>query len=96
MMLENLNSPMQKNETGPGPYTRHTSELKMDEILICEKGIHQNPDSNLPDIVQTKVLQDIFPKASETIANMNYWVFMRINRSVRGKKSRNINTTNKI
>ena len=37
MMLENLNSHMQKNETGPGSYTRHTDELKMDERPIYEK-----------------------------------------------------------
>lgn len=34
---------MQKNETGPFPYTTHTNRLQMDERPQCETGIHQNP-----------------------------------------------------
>ena len=43
MVLEKLDSHMQKNETGPFSYTIHKDKLKMDERAKCETGIHQNP-----------------------------------------------------
>ena len=43
MVLGKLDSHMQKNETGPFPYTTHVNRLKMDEGPQCEKGIHLNP-----------------------------------------------------
>ena len=43
MVLEKLGCHMQKNETGPFPYTTHENRPKMDEGPQCEKGIHQNP-----------------------------------------------------
>jgi len=43
MVLEKLNSHMQKNESGPFSYTIHKNKLKMDERLQCETGIYQNP-----------------------------------------------------
>ena len=43
MVLGNLDSHMQKNETGLFPYTIHKNRLKMDERPECETGIHQNP-----------------------------------------------------
>ena len=43
MVLRKLDSHMQKNETGPFPYTTHKNRLQMDERPQCEKGTHQNP-----------------------------------------------------
>ena len=43
MLLGKLDSHMQKNKTGPFPYTTHKNRLKMDKGPQCEKGIHQNP-----------------------------------------------------
>ena len=43
MVLGKLDSHMQKNETGPFPYTIHKNKLKMDLGPKCETGIHQNP-----------------------------------------------------
>ena len=42
MVLEKLDSDIQKNETGPFSYTTHKNKLKMDERPKCETGIHQN------------------------------------------------------
>ncbi|XP_064444502.1 histone H2B type 2-F-like isoform X7 [Mirounga angustirostris] len=36
-------SHMQKNETGPFPYTTHKNRLQMVERPQCETGVHQNP-----------------------------------------------------
>ena len=43
MVLGKLDSHMQKNETGPLPYTIHKNKLEMDERPKCETGNHQNP-----------------------------------------------------
>ena len=43
MVLGNLDSNMQKNESGPLSYTTHKNKFKMDERPKCEMGIHQNP-----------------------------------------------------
>ena len=43
MVVGELDSTMQKNETGPLSYTIHKNKLKMDERPECETGNHQNP-----------------------------------------------------
>ena len=43
MVLGELDSNMQKNETRPLSYTIHKNKLKMDEGPECETGNHQNP-----------------------------------------------------
>ena len=43
MVLGDLDSNMQKNETRPLSYTMHKNKLKMDERPKCETGNHQNP-----------------------------------------------------
>ena len=42
MVLEKLYSYMQKNETGPFPYTTHKNRLKMGKRPKCETGIRQH------------------------------------------------------
>ena len=43
MVLGELDSNTQKNETGPLSYTNHKEKLKMDEGPECEIGNHHNP-----------------------------------------------------
>ena len=43
MVLEKLDSDMQKNEPGPLSYTIHKTKLKMDERAKHKTGSHQNP-----------------------------------------------------
>ena len=42
MVLGELDSNMQKNETGPLSYTIHKNKFNMDERHKCEIGNHQN------------------------------------------------------
>ena len=54
MVLEELDSYMQKNETGPLSYTIHKSQLKMDQRATCEtwnyKIVEESTGSDVPDI----------------------------------------------
>ena len=43
MVLGELDSNMQKNETGPLSYSIHKNKLKMDKGPECEIRNHQNP-----------------------------------------------------
>ena len=43
MVLGELDSNMQKNETRPLSYTIHKNKLKIDKGHECETGNHQNP-----------------------------------------------------
>ena len=43
MVLGELDSNTQKNETRPLSYTIHKNKLKMDKGPVCETGNHQNP-----------------------------------------------------
>ena len=47
IVLRKLDSHMQRNETGPFPYTIHKNKLKMDERPKCETEIHQNSRGEL-------------------------------------------------
>ena len=42
MVLRNMDSNMQRNETGPPSYIIYKNKLKMDERPKCETGNHQN------------------------------------------------------
>ena len=62
MVLGELDSNMQKNESGPLSYTRHKKKLKMDERPKCETGNHQNLEkkagNNLFDLSHSNFLFD--------------------------------------
>ena len=76
MVLGELDSNMQKNETRPLSYTTHKNKLKMDKRPECETGNHQNPRKeirkNLSDLSCSNFLLDTSPKARELKAKMNY------------------------
>ena len=76
MVLGKLDSYMQKNETGPFPYTIHKNKFKIDERPKHETGNHQNSlretDSNLFNFGQSNFLLDMLPEARETKAKMNF------------------------
>ena len=83
MVLGELDSNMQKNETRPLSYTIHKNKIKMDEGPECETGNHQNPrgesrKKNLSDRSRSNFLLDTSPKARELKAKMNYWDLMKI------------------
>ena len=63
MVLGELDSNMQKNETRPLSYTIHKNKLKMDKGPECETGNHQDPRGesrkNLSDLSRSDFLLDI-------------------------------------
>ena len=76
MVLGELDSNMQKDDTRPLSYTIHKNKLKMDEAPECETGNHQNPRGesrkNLSDLSRSNFLFDTSPKARELKLKVNY------------------------
>ena len=76
MVLEKLDSNMQKNEPGPLSYTIHKNKLKMDEKLKCKTESHQNPSGENRQqplwLEPQQLLTWMSPEARETKAKMNY------------------------
>ena len=77
MVLGELDSNMQKNETRPLSYIIQKNKLKMDEGPECETENLQNPrkkaGKNLSDLSRSNFLLDTSPKARELKEKMNYW-----------------------
>ena len=82
MVLGQLDSHIQKNETRPSSYTIHKYKLKMDERPQCEqesiKILEENIGSNFFNICHSNFFQDTSLKARETKAKTNYWDFFKI------------------
>ena len=75
MMLAELDSNMQKNETGPFSYTIHKNKFKMDERPKRQetiKTLEEKTGNNLFDLNCSNILLDTSPKAREMKAKMNY------------------------
>ena len=77
MVLGQLDSNMQKNETGPLSHTIHKNKLKMDERPKCETRSHQNPQGEgrqkkLFDIGHSNFLLNTSLEAGETKAKIIY------------------------
>ena len=70
MVPGELDSNMQKNETGPLSYTTHKNKL----IKILEK----KTGNNLFDLNCSNFLLNMSPKARETKTKMNYWDLIKI------------------
>ena len=82
MVLGELDSNMQKNETTSLVYTIHKNKLKMDEGPEWETESHQNfrgesRKKNFSDLSRSNFLLDTFPKARELKGKMNYWDLMK-------------------
>ena len=79
-MLGKLDSHMQKNETGPLSYTKINSKWMKDLNVRQEsiKIIEENTGSNHFDLSCSNFLIDMFSKARETKAKMNFWDFIKI------------------
>ena len=82
VVLGNLDSHMQKKETGPFSYTIHKNRLKwMKDQNVRQESIkilEENRGSNLFDFDHSNFLIDISPKARETKAQINYWDFIKM------------------
>ena len=82
MVLEKLDSHVQKNETGPFSYTIPKDKLKMDERSVCETRIHQTPRGEHRqhpfELGHSNFLQDTSMKTRETKGKMRYWDLTRI------------------
>ena len=69
MVLGKLDSHMQKNESGPFPYTTHKNRLKMDERSQCETGIIKilqgNTGNNLFNLSCSNFFLGTWPKARD-------------------------------
>ena len=82
MVLGTLDSHMQKNETGPFSYTIHKIDSKwMKDLNVRQESIkilEENICSNLFDLSCSNFLLEMSPKARETRAKMNYWVFIKL------------------
>ena len=90
MVLGELDSNMQKNETGPLSYTIHINKLKMDERLKCETGtiktLEEKAGNNLFDLSHSNFLLNTSIKARELKAKTNYWDLIKITTSAMQRK----------
>ena len=81
MVLGELDSNMQKNETRPLSYTAHKNRLKMDEGPECETGNHQNPEEKAgkkTSLTSAAAISYLTHPQRELKAKMNYWDLMKI------------------
>ena len=82
MVLGELDSNIQKNETRPLSYTIHKNKFKMDEDLNVRqetiKTLEEKAGNNLFDFSHSNFLLDTSPKERELKAKMNYWDLIKI------------------
>ena len=81
MVLGELDSNLQKNETRPLSHTIHKNKLKMDKGPECEetiKTLEEKAGKDLSDLSRSNFLLDTSPKARELKAKMNYWDLVKI------------------
>ena len=82
MVLGDLDSNMQKDETRPLSYTIHENKLKMDKKPNVRQEtiqtLEEKAGKNLSDLSSSNFLLDTSPKARELKAKMDYWDLMKI------------------
>ena len=83
MVLGELDSSMQKNETRPLSYTPFTKinskwikDLNVRQETI--KTLEEKAGKDLSDLSRSNLLLDTSPKARDLKAKMNYWDLMKI------------------
>ena len=91
VLLGNLDSCMQINETRTYPHTMHQNKLKMAQRLKCKTRHHQTPKRDLgktfSDINCTNISSVQFPKATEIKAKINQWDLNKLTSFCTAKKA---------
>ena len=75
MVLEDLDSQVQKNETQTPTYTIHKNKFKMDKNL---KVLEENIGRKISDIPCSNILTDTSPKARDIKERINKWDLIKI------------------
>ena len=82
MVLRDLDSYMQKNETRSelSPYTKINSRWIKDLNITCDtiKILEENIGRKISDILCSNVFSDMFPRARDTKKIINNWDFIKI------------------
>ena len=92
MVLGDLDSCMQRNETRPPTYTIHKNKLKMDKSLKYKsfntiKVLEENIGRQISDIPLSNILTDTCPKARVIKERINKWDFIKLKASAQLKKT---------
>ena len=82
MVLGDLDSYMQKNETRSPTYAIHKNKLKMDKRLKYShntiKVLEENIGGKISDIPRSNILTDMSPKARDIKERINKWDLIKI------------------
>ena len=82
MVLGDLDSYVQKNETRSPTYTIHKNKFKVDKRLIIScntiKVLEENIGRKISDIPCSNILTDTSPKARDTKERINKWDLIKI------------------
>ena len=82
MVLGDLDSYVQKNETRSPTYARHKNKLKMDKSLNIShrtiKVLEENIGRKISDIPHSNILTDTSPKARDIKERINKWDLIKM------------------
>ena len=81
MVLGELDSYVQKNETQSPTYTIHKSKFQVDKRLRSHntiKVLEENIGRKISDIPHSNILTNTSPKARDIKERRNKWVFIKI------------------
>ena len=91
MVLVDLGSYMQKNETRSPTYTIHKNKFKVvKELNISHntiKALEENISSKISDIPHSNILTDTYPKAKDIKERINKWDLIKIKSFSRAKEN---------
>ena len=82
MVLGELDSYIQKNETRPPTYTLHKNKLKIDKDLNISHYtitvLEENIGKKISDILCSNIFTNISPRARDIKERINKWDFIKI------------------
>ena len=82
MVLGDLDSYMQKNETQSPTYTIHKNKFKVDKRLKYKTWQHKSPRGNIgrkiSDIPRSNIFTDMSPKARDIKERINEWDLIKL------------------